>query len=313
MGTSITAGFHGPGSYLSPYIVGERLNLLPINAGFDGASAAPCNRKYWDDFCLARLVQAINARNWSAQDSSIGFMNAANKLSLSNLKATRFGEVTYLGLEYGVNDFTLSVPVDIFLESIRTAAKILLSDFPKIRLFTIGPTWNPNAARQNDAGVQLVDYSGAMADVSHDLGIPFLDMMTELALNDANVSFFTFDGTHPNETGARVRGEMTASFILKVFWADTNRARTQDRKDVESIALNFFLVLAGMDSVEIGNAINAEHHGLSVDDGWLKRRPRRRTQRADARVFLMRNELPRIWRMVPRVALAGSRLGPVYL
>jgi hypothetical protein len=42
-------------------------------------------------------------------------------------------------------------------------------------------------------------------------------MMTRLGISSANADVFTFDGKHPNETGARVRGEITAAFIKEVF------------------------------------------------------------------------------------------------
>lgn len=218
MGTSITAGYHGPGSYLTPFVVGERLNLVPVNVGFDGATVPPCTRTYSDDFCLEQLVKAVHSRDWTAQDASIEFMNHANKLSLSLLKALAFDEVnTFVGLEYGVNDFTVCVPIETFRASLKQSAATLLSDFPKMRLFTIGPAWYPQASEPNKLGLHLTDYATAAAQVSRDVGIPFLDMMMCLPINEKNVSVFTNDGEHPNETGARVRGELTASFIQQEF------------------------------------------------------------------------------------------------
>ena len=68
MGTSITAGIHAPGAYLTPVIVGSRLNLTPINVGFSGAGAGVYQRPANDDFSLRELVDAITSGDWSAQD-----------------------------------------------------------------------------------------------------------------------------------------------------------------------------------------------------------------------------------------------------
>lgn len=217
MGTSITAGFHGPGSNLSPYIVGERLNLVPINAGFDGSSATPCGCKYLDDFSLERLVVAIHSHDWSAQDSSIQFLDPINKLSLSNLKGLSFENITYIGLEYSVNDFTICVPLKSFGESLRKAVLMLLSDFPKLHIFTIGPAWSPEGDSPNKLGYRLSAYANILSQVSSEIGIPYLDMMRRMPLTAENDLVFTFDGKHPNETGARVRGEITASFMKEAF------------------------------------------------------------------------------------------------
>jgi lysophospholipase L1-like esterase len=217
MGSSITAGLHGPGAYVSPYVVGERLNLTPVNAGFDGATATPSGRPGPDDFCLERLVDAIHAKDWSRQDASISSLDPGNSRSLSTLKAVEFDEVTYLGLEYGVNDFTLNATLEDFRRSIERAVARLHANFPKMRIFTIGPAWNPEADEPNKVGLALVDYAKAMAQLSREIGMPYLDIMTRLGISAANVDVFTFDGKHPNETGARVRGEITAAFIKEVF------------------------------------------------------------------------------------------------
>ncbi|MEY9228364.1 hypothetical protein ABIF68_007576 [Bradyrhizobium japonicum] len=41
------------------------------------------------------------------------------------------------------------------------------------------------------------------------------------------------------------------------------------REDIEGIELHLMLVLAGVQRVEIGNAVNAEDHGLAIDDEML--------------------------------------------
>jgi hypothetical protein len=38
------------------------------------------------------------------------------------------------------------------------------------------------------------------------------------------------------------------------------------RQDVEGIELHFIVVLAGMERIEIGDAVDAEHDGFAVED-----------------------------------------------
>ena len=90
MGTSITAGIHAPGAYLTPAIVGSRLNLVPVNVGFDGACAGAYERPYSDDFSLRRLVDAITSGDWTAQDRSISNIGVGNELALARIKSTQF-------------------------------------------------------------------------------------------------------------------------------------------------------------------------------------------------------------------------------
>jgi lysophospholipase L1-like esterase len=223
MGTSITAGIHAPGAYLTPVIVGSRLNLTPINVGFDGTCAGAHVRQCFDQFSLCQLVDAIASGDWSAQDQSIAFMNIGNEASLLKIKAVDFNAVTHIGLEYGTNDFSVCAPLGSFKEALDYSVKKLLATFPKMRLFLITPAWLLNFeeldsdTHPNKSGVFLKQYVDAMVEVAKSTGVPCLNMWQTLGLNSANYKSFTADGTHPNETGARIRGEVIASFISANF------------------------------------------------------------------------------------------------
>jgi hypothetical protein len=192
------------------------LNLQPVNIGFDGATAQPFNREHADDFSLERLVDAIHSKNWSTQDASIAYLDPANKFSLDHLKSMAFDEVTHLGMEYATNDFTVCVTLELFRASLKRSIT-MRSDYPKIRFFGIGPSWNPEAVRPNDLRARLPNYADVLHQVCHDIGIPYLDMIVRLPFDLANVSVYTFDGEHSNETGPRIWGEITASFIKEAF------------------------------------------------------------------------------------------------
>lgn len=223
MGTSITAGIHAPGAYLTPFIVGSRLNLTPINVGFSGAAVGVNERPVHDAFSLCLLVDAITSGDWRAQDRCIASMAGGNEAQLDRLKTVDFGKVTHLGLEYGTNDFTVCALLAEFRESLSYSVEKLLASFPKARVFLMTPAWLLNFEEMdsdthpNQSGIFLKQYVDAMISVADATGVPCLNMWRTLGINSSNYKDFTFDGTHPNETGAIIRGEVIASFIKANF------------------------------------------------------------------------------------------------
>jgi lysophospholipase L1-like esterase len=223
MGSSVTAGIHAPGAYLTPVTVGSRLNLTPVNVGFDGACAGVYQRPANDDFSLRKLVDAITSGDWSAQDRSIASMAGGNEAQLARIKTVDFSQVTYMGLEYGTNDFTLCAPLPAFKESLDYSVRKLLAAFPKARLFLMTPAWRLNFeeldsdTHPNESGIFLKQYVDTIVSVATARGVPCLDLWRMRGINATDYKAFTFDGTHPNETGARIRGEVIASFISSAF------------------------------------------------------------------------------------------------
>jgi hypothetical protein len=116
MGTSITAGIYAPGAYLTPIIVGSRLNLTPVNVGFSATGVGGYQGPINDDFSLRKLVDAITSGDWGAQDRSIASMVGGNEAQLARIKTVDFRKVTHIGLEYGTNDFTVCAPLATFKE-----------------------------------------------------------------------------------------------------------------------------------------------------------------------------------------------------
>jgi lysophospholipase L1-like esterase len=223
MGTSITAGIHAAGADLTPVIVGSRLNLTPIDVGFSGAGVGVYQRPVNDDFSLRELVDAITSGDWNSQDRSIASMAGGNEAQLARIKTVDFGRVTHIGLEYGTNDFIVCAPLAVFKESLSYAVQKLLASFPKARVFLMTPAWLLNFegldsdTHPNQSGIFLKQYVEAMISVATATGVPCLNMWRTLGISSNNYKDFTFDGTHPNETGAIIRGEVIASFIRSSF------------------------------------------------------------------------------------------------
>jgi lysophospholipase L1-like esterase len=229
MGTSITAGLHGPGANLTPITVGARLNLTPINVGFDGACAG--HNPNMDEFSLCWLVDALISGDWSAQDKAAAALDPVVAATLSRFKAIDFNKVTHLGLEYGSNDFTLATSLgtstdttrETFRGALNYSIRRLLAVYPQLHLFLITPAWLLNFQEQdsdthpNSRGTYLREYVDAVVETAALNHTPCLDMWRTLGLGINNYKLFTYDGTHPNEAGAIRRGEAIAAFISSVF------------------------------------------------------------------------------------------------
>jgi hypothetical protein len=58
----------------------------------------------------------------------------------------------------------------------------------------------------------------------------------------------------------------SAKLLFRRCSGSGRRSSPLERQDVEGVELDLFVVLAGMQSVEVGNAINSEQHRFSVED-----------------------------------------------
>jgi|ERR1700738_2078183 hypothetical protein len=102
MGTSVTSGVV-PKASTTPAIVGDRLGMLGINAAMPGACAGQNRYPHMESRSLYRLVDGITSRDWTKQNAEES--DPASKERVERLKTADFAAVTYLGLEYGTNDF----------------------------------------------------------------------------------------------------------------------------------------------------------------------------------------------------------------
>jgi hypothetical protein len=223
MGTSVTS------DGMTPAIAGERLGIPSLNVAFPGVFAGQY-KTYLDPMSLYCLTDAVISREWSPQiERCTG--DPRYRAPLSRLMSADFGGVTYLGLEYGTNEFHYDIPIgedadfskESFKGALNSSIEKLLTAFPKLRLFLITPSWmlthddRDSDQHPNATGIFLRDYVEAMLKVAQLNHIPCLDMWRSLGINKTNYKTFTPDGTHPNEFGARRRGEVIASFVNSVF------------------------------------------------------------------------------------------------
>jgi len=235
MGTSITAGLRAPDAYRAPAIVGERLQIDAVNVGFESTYTGIGIHDDFDQLSLLALSEAIVSADWSKQDIAVSRLSTLEDETkppiLRKLKGIDFSKVTYLGLEYGTNDFTLNVPIGkdsdtsgtTFKGALSQAVRKLTSTYPMMKIFFITPAWfldekdRDTDYNANKAGHFLKDYVDAMLEIADINRIHCLDMWRTLGVNKDTYNEFTFDSKHPNAKGAQRRGELTASFITKVY------------------------------------------------------------------------------------------------
>ena len=230
MGTSITAGVT-PEAGLTPALVGDHLGMVGINAGLYGACAARRTVPGVDQLALFALVDAVISGDWSRQASE---SNPVVRTNISNLAKADLSKVSYLGLEYGANDYAYNCPIghasDVDCGTFKGALNYSLSKlsdaFPNLRMFLITPSWRlttkelDSDTNPNDIGLFLKDYVDALIDVAERYHIPCLDMWRTLGINIHNYKALTIDGIHPNDEGAVRRADVISSFIRATFAGD---------------------------------------------------------------------------------------------
>ena len=184
LGTSITGGV-SPKAAITPRIVGERLGLLGINAGFDGACAGHHKFPGLEQRALYSIVDAITSGDWTPQNTET---HPPLKLRFSQLMKVDFSDA-HVGLEYGTNDFNYDRPMGLnsdatpetFKGALNYSIKKLIATFPRLRLFLMTPTWRLNFAEKdsdkypNETGHFLKEYVDGMLEIAGQNHIPCLE------------------------------------------------------------------------------------------------------------------------------------------
>jgi lysophospholipase L1-like esterase len=224
-GTSLTAGTGSKLDGMIPALVGRKLGIDEINGGCPGSCAGNHKFPEMDPVSLYALTSAIVSGDWSAQR---GRRDAA----IGRLMTVGFENVTYVGLEYGTNDFRYDRPIgedsntgsDTFKGALNYSVQSLVRRFPKLRVFLMTPWWMPTFDGRdsdvfpNEAGFLLRDYVAAMSRVAQLNHIPCLDLWSTSGVGKLNVHEFTSgDGVHLNDAGAVRRAEIIAAFMRRLF------------------------------------------------------------------------------------------------
>lgn len=228
MGTSISGGAGAPDQGTTPIVVGRTLHMTATNAGLDGACAGYSPAPGREQRSLYSVVNSIVSHDWKAQQVE-KFPRC--QLAIARSQNVNFGELDYLGLEYGANDFGLARPIgrnddlmpDTFKGALNYSLDRLTSAFPRLRIFLIGPTWRMTKEGQNSdttpnsAGIFLKDYVEATTSIARQHNLPSLDMWRSLGIGPDNHQRFLIDGVHLNPDGAKWSGQAIAAFMNSVF------------------------------------------------------------------------------------------------
>lgn len=166
-----------------PSYIEEQLKCTIINNGKPGATLAKSTNSIYEIFRgvdLSNTFAAIitGGTNDLGQNIEIG--------EIGNRNDTSFNVNTYVG-------------------ALREMIHRAYEQNPFIKLFLLAPI------QCNTRDIRL--YSEAMEKVAKMYGIPCIRLDEKVQINKANISKLTFDGTHPNNEGYEIMGDVICNFL----------------------------------------------------------------------------------------------------
>lgn len=145
---------------------------------------------------------------------------------------TQMAQADIITIWGGTNDFGSNVPMgdltDLtdntkFKPAFYNLLNGLLTNYPTAKLLVITPTHrNDNRHPENvtnSQGLYLKDYRDAEIEICEKLGIPYLDMWTELGFtpfNQTQKTSYMPDGLHPNIAGMRIVGDIITHRVSNI-------------------------------------------------------------------------------------------------
>lgn len=247
-GDSITGNFPAPTDY--PSMIAEITGATVYNAGFGGCCMSD-NGQTRKDFTMCRLADAIAAGSFSVQrNSGVSITYAGTSTDyvpdrLTMLEGIDWGEIDYITIAYGTNDWNSNYGLDnendpddttTYIGAFRYSVEKLLAAYPNLKILVITPLWRwwdtntgmPSEIQlgyidSNDyakgTGYKLWQYGDALVDAAKWYHIPVLDMYFNCMMNKQNrfQYFNTTDGTHPKLEGRELMAELISAYMESVY------------------------------------------------------------------------------------------------
>lgn len=209
-----------------------------LNGGFGGMSLACVNASgrgdlQRDGFSLVGIVESAVAGDFSVQLSSLNesFVMDYYEETIRNFEKVDWKKVEVVVIEYGVNDYTMGIPLDnaedpfdrcTFGGALRYTLEVLKKEWPDKRIILCTPTycWSPEQnsdCRENNGQGSLEDYVELEKRIANEFGVEVLDNYFEsnIGNKDRLWSAYTVDGLHLNEAGRKHIAERIAECIGK--------------------------------------------------------------------------------------------------
>ncbi len=170
-----------------------------------------------------------------------------------------------------------STDTDTFLGGFNKYLELFYANFPTTILIVMSPTLTYKTADsftgwENTLGLSIRDYSDALEERCRDLGIPFVDILSNYGVTKFNHALYTPDRIHPNALG----GEKIAGALMGYMDAidNFNGGVIPQNLDYDSVTNGTFSSATGWTlndwSVTGGSAVMTDSSGtqlLSQDIG----------------------------------------------
>lgn len=186
-------------------------------------------------------LEVVKSRNGFASFLNAGVSGAAMANNTANgngihhkIRNTDISGYDLVLIECTTNDFKLNVSLgevgimgdtnfdtDTFCGALRDSIEYILSTDPTKQILLITDPQRNNASYDvnytNSAGHKLLDYVNALHKIAVLYGLPVCDWYRNSGFNALTLGTYTTDGLHPNATGYRVLGNVTASCVANMY------------------------------------------------------------------------------------------------
>lgn len=133
----------------------------------------------------------------------------------------------------GTNDFKLNVPLgnilpvgsnnfnrNEFTGAYQHLLENIINTKDTIRIVMMTPLQRNNSGydiyHTNTAGYKLIDYCNRIKEIAQLYSVPVIDMYSNSSLNLLNLSTYTLDGLHPNNTGYEILTDYIAHQLINM-------------------------------------------------------------------------------------------------
>ena len=198
------------------------------NVGFGGCRMSVHPTAGYAAFSMWALADAIATNTWTTQDAQASSGADYFPEQLALLKSIDFSTVDEIVIHYGTNDFAANVQIDngsnttstsTVCGALRYSIQKILGAYPKIKIFVSLPIyrmWNSVGAETytNGLGKKLPEYNAAMQAVAESYNLPAIDGYGKLGINSLNDSAYSSDGTHLNDLGRQIFGQLIGGCLI---------------------------------------------------------------------------------------------------
>lgn len=218
-----TGGIGAVPDYMANLVGGTWYNFC-IGGTTMGAYKSTNNT--YDMFTFGELADSIASGSFSSQETGItngvsaGTTSYSASSKVADMKKLNWDAVDTLFVHFGTNDIAYGNSVGTandapskngtMVASLKYAINTILDVYPQMKIIICGVMY-----RYSDKVMvsSIIPVNKVLKDACHDIGIPFVDLLGEMGLNEKNKDYFLSDGTHPNANGKRRYAQCLAKYI----------------------------------------------------------------------------------------------------